>query len=50
MEANGVLLAVNNLVGNAGIIGVEHVSDRFLIGTELFVPEEGGLKHAVECL
>ena len=45
-----MLLAVNNLVGNAGIIGVEHVSDRFLIGTELFVPEEGGLKHAVECL
>jgi len=29
MEANGVLFAVNDLVGNAGIIGVELISDRF---------------------
>jgi len=28
MEANGVLLAVNHLVGVAGIVGVEFVSDR----------------------
>jgi len=29
MEANAVLLAVNHLVGDAGIIGVELISDRF---------------------
>jgi len=50
MEANGVLLAVNHLIGDAGIIGVELASDRFQVGTELFAPEEGGLKHAAECL
>jgi len=47
MEANGVLLAVNHLVSDAGIVGIEHVSDGFKIGTELFVPEEDGLKHAI---
>jgi len=48
MEADGVLFAVNDLVGNAGITWVENMS--FWIRTELFVPEECGLKHAVEGL
>jgi len=50
MEANSMLLALNHFVGDTGITGIEHVSDGFKVGTELFVPEEDGLKHAVEFL
>jgi len=46
MEANSVLVAVNHFVGNARIIGVELIPDRFKVRKELFVPEEGGLKSA----
>jgi len=47
------LMSPTNLLlwqGNAGITGVELMSDRFMVGTELFAPEERGLKHAADCL